>query len=201
MSIGLLDHAASNLVPVGGTCRDEFAAVRETFTDNLNSSRDIGASVAVFMDGQCVVDLWGGYYDMTFAREWERHTIVQMFSNTKTLTALSALVLADRGGIDLDAPVCKYWPEFAENGKADIQVRQLLNYSSGVAGWTEHMTLPEIYDTEKSSAMLARQAPGVIQVLNQLTVQPGQRAVDKLGREEEAHYEGKWGRWVPPFIT
>jgi len=159
MTIGLLDHPASNLAPIHGTCNDEFAGVREVFADNLNTTRDIGASVAVFMDGECVVDLWGGYYDMTFAREWERHTIVQMFSNTKTLTALSALVLADRGVIDLDAQVSKYWPEFAENGKGDIQVRQLLNYSSGVAGWTEHMTLPAIYDTEKSSALLARQAP------------------------------------------
>jgi CubicO group peptidase (beta-lactamase class C family) len=156
MTIGLLDHPASNLAPVHGTCTDEFATVRDVFADNVNTTRDIGASAAVFVDGECVVDLWGGYYDMTFSREWERHTIVQMFSNTKTLTALSALVLADRGVLDLRAPVAKYWPEFAENGKGDIEVRQLLNYSSGVAGWTEHMTLPEIYDVEKSTAMLAR---------------------------------------------
>jgi CubicO group peptidase (beta-lactamase class C family) len=159
MTIGLLDHPASNLAPVHGTWKDEFATVRDVFTDNPNTTRDIGASVAVFVDGECVVDLWGGYYDMTFAREWERHTIVQMFSNTKTLTALSALVLADREVIDLHAPVAKYWPEFAQNGKGDIEVRQFLNYSSGVAGWTEHMTLPEIYDVEKSTAMLGRQAP------------------------------------------
>ena len=128
MTIGLLDHPASNLAPVHGTCKSEFATVREVFADNVNTTRDLGASVAVFVDGEPVVDLWGGYYDMTFSREWERHTIVQMFSNTKTLTALSALVLADRGVIDLHAPVAKYWPEFAENGKGDIEVRQFLNY-------------------------------------------------------------------------
>jgi CubicO group peptidase (beta-lactamase class C family) len=74
MTIGLLNHPASNLAPVHGTCKDGFAAVRDAFIDNINTTRDIGASVAVFVDGESVVDLWGGYYDMTFAREWERHT-------------------------------------------------------------------------------------------------------------------------------
>jgi CubicO group peptidase (beta-lactamase class C family) len=82
-----------------------------------------------------------------------------MFSATKTVTALSALVLADHGELDLDAPVAKYWPEFAQNGKREITVKQLLGHTSGVLGWTEPTTLEDILDVEKATATLARQAP------------------------------------------
>lgn len=153
------EHAAANLAPVAGSCREEFARVREVFEDNLNSTRDIGASVCVVVDGEAVVDLWGGYFDQTFTRVWERHTITQMFSSSKTLTALCALVLADRGELDLHAPVARYWPEFAAAGKANIEVRQFLNHSSGMAAWTQPMTLAMICDVEYATGVLARQAP------------------------------------------
>jgi CubicO group peptidase (beta-lactamase class C family) len=97
---------------IQGTCDERFAAVQAAFAANLNTGKDIGASVALFIDGEPVVDLWGGYFDATYTRPWERDTIVQTFSTTKTMTALCALVLADRGEIDLHAPVAKYWPEF-----------------------------------------------------------------------------------------
>jgi CubicO group peptidase (beta-lactamase class C family) len=80
-------------------------------------------------------------------------------SATKTVTALCALVLADRGGIDLDAPVARYWPEFAAEGKGEIAVRQLLGHTSGVCGWTTPMTFRDLYHTERAAALLARQAP------------------------------------------
>jgi CubicO group peptidase (beta-lactamase class C family) len=133
--------------------------VRDTFADNLNTGRDLGASIAVFVDGECVVDLWGGYFDQTLTREIDRRTISQMFSSTKTITALCALVLADRGELDLHAPVARYWPEFAAAGKGGIQVRQLLNHSAGMAAWTGTMTLQTLCDVERSTAMLTRQAP------------------------------------------
>jgi CubicO group peptidase (beta-lactamase class C family) len=107
-------------VQVQGTCGDRFAPVRGAFQRNLETGLDIGASVAVFIDGEAVVDRWGGYFDATYTRPWARHTIAQHFSSTKTMGALCALVLADRGEIALDAPVARYWPEFAAEGKADL---------------------------------------------------------------------------------
>src|SRR5262245_47467890 len=125
---------------VHGTVAPGFEAVRDAFAANLSRGADVGAAAAVFIDGEPVVDLWGGYFDATYTREWERDTITQGFSSTKTMTALCALVLADRGEIDLNARVATYWPEFGVAGKQDIQVRHVLGHASGVAGWTEPMT-------------------------------------------------------------
>src|SRR5262245_4402499 len=142
-----------------GTVKPGFEAVRDAFAANLWSGADVGAAAAVFIDGEPVVDLWGGYLDATYTREWQRDTITQTFSSTKTMTALCALLLADRGEIDVNAPVSKYWPEFGAAGKQDIQVRHVLGHSSGVAGWNEPTTFSDIYDWEKSTARLAAQKP------------------------------------------
>jgi CubicO group peptidase (beta-lactamase class C family) len=146
-------------VEIHGTCSHQFTPVREAFAHNLDSAQDIGASVAVFVDGEPVVDLWGGHFDATYTRQFERDTIVQGFSSTKTIAALCALFLADRGEIDLDSPVAKYWPEFAAEGKGGIAVRQLLGHTAALCGWSEPMTLRDLYDWEKSTTLLARQAP------------------------------------------
>ena len=146
-------------VEVRGTCSDRFAPVREAFTLNLETGQDIGASVAVLVDGEVVVDLWGGHLDGTYTRPWEKHTIAQSFSSTKTVAALCALLLADRGELDLDAPVAKYWPEFAAKGKADILVRQALGHTAALCGWDVPMTIRDLCDWEKSTTLLARQAP------------------------------------------
>jgi CubicO group peptidase (beta-lactamase class C family) len=146
-------------VEINGTCSDRFSLVRETFAHHLDSGQDIGASVAVFIDGEPVVDLWGGHFDGTYTRPFERDTIVQGYSTTKTITALVALFLADRGEIDLDAPVATYWPEFAAQGKGGIVVRQLLGHTAALCGWAEPMTFKDLYDWEKSTTLLARQAP------------------------------------------
>lgn len=144
---------------IHGTCTDQFARVRDVFTEHLLTGLDIGASVAVLVDGEAVVDLWGGYFDGTYTRPWSRHTIVNGFSSTKTMTALCALLLADQGTLDLDAPVAEYWPEFAAAGKAGVRVRHLLGHTSGLAGWSEPMTLADLYDLERSTDLLARQEP------------------------------------------
>ncbi|MCV2491277.1 beta-lactamase family protein [Geodermatophilus sp. YIM 151500] len=151
--------AVPDKVPVAGTCADRFSPVRDAFAYNLGTGQDVGASVAVFLDGEPVVDLWGGYFDGTYTRPFGADTIVQGYSTTKTVTALCALVLADWGKVDLDAPVARYWPEFAAEGKADVEVRQLLGHTSGLCGWDVPMTLRDVYDREKSTALLARQAP------------------------------------------
>jgi CubicO group peptidase (beta-lactamase class C family) len=144
---------------IQGTWDTRFEGVKDTFQLQLDRGEDIGASACVLVDGRVVVDIWGGSFDGTFTRPWERHTIAQMYSSTKTVTALCALVLADHGDLDLYAPVAKYWPEFAQNGKRNVTVSQLLGHTSGVAGWTEPTTIQDMLDVEKSTAALARQAP------------------------------------------
>jgi CubicO group peptidase (beta-lactamase class C family) len=146
-------------VEVHGTCDERFRAVRDVLARQLATGADVGATAAVFIDGEPVVDIWGGYSDEARTRPWQRDTIVNSFSTTKTMTALSALVLADRGVIDLNAPVARYWPEFAAEGKGGILVRHLLGHTSGLPGWTDPVTLADILDWEKATTLLARQAP------------------------------------------
>src|SRR5262245_11833958 len=134
---------------IQGNWNTQFEGVKNVFQLQLDRGEDVGASACVFVDGEVVVDVWGGFHDTTYTRPWERHTIAQMFSSTKTITALCALVLADHGDLDLDAPVAKYWPEFAQNGKSRIVVKQLLGHTSGVPGWTERMTIQDICDVEQ----------------------------------------------------
>ena len=145
--------------PLGGTCSARFEPLRELFAAKLKSGEDLGASVAVNIDGETVVDLWGGWVDEARTVPWAEDTITCVFSTTKTMTALAALVLVDRGELDLDANVAKYWPEFAARGKAGIKVRQLLSHTSGVSGWDQPVTIDDVYDWDKSTAMLAAQAP------------------------------------------
>jgi CubicO group peptidase (beta-lactamase class C family) len=146
-------------VTVSGTCDERFRAVHDLLSRNLNDGSDIGASAAVFIDGEPVVDIWGGHIDAARTQPWTRDTLVNNFSTTKTMTALCALILADRGELDLNAPVSKYWPEFAAHGKDRIAVRHLLGHAAGMPGWTETMTFEDMLDWEKATTMLARQAP------------------------------------------
>src|SRR5262245_51175428 len=149
------DHAT----PLGGRCSARFDALRELFVAKLESREDLGASVNLNIDGEMVVDLWGGWADDARTVPWTEHTIANVFSTTKTMTALAALVLVDRGELDLDAAVATYWPEFAARGKAAVKVRHLLSHTSGVSGWEEQITLDDVYDWAKSTGLLAEQAP------------------------------------------
>ncbi|QIB48379.1 serine hydrolase domain-containing protein [Streptomyces aureoverticillatus] len=138
---------------------DQFSAVRETLADSLRSGSDVGASVAIYLDGEPVVDLWGGYADRERTHPWQRDTLTNVWSTTKTMTALCALVLADRDELDLCAPVTKYWPEFGVAGKNRIEIRHLLSHTAGLPDWDQPMTLDDLCDWEKSTALLARQSP------------------------------------------
>ncbi|HEY2302461.1 MAG TPA: serine hydrolase domain-containing protein [Acidimicrobiales bacterium] len=144
---------------LGGTCSARFDPLRELFAAKLESGEDLGASLAFNIDGEMVVDLWGGWADEARTAPWTESTITNVFSTTKTMTALAALVLVDRGELDLDATVARYWPEFAARGKEGIKVRQLLSHTSGVSGWDQPITLEDLYDWDKSTALLAAQAP------------------------------------------
>ncbi len=145
--------------PLGGTCSARFDSLRELFAAKLESGEDLGASLALNIDGEMVVDLWGGWADEACTAPWGENTITNVFSTTKTMTALAALALVDRGELDLDATVASYWPEFAARGKARIKVRHLLSHMSGVSGWEQPVTLDDVYDWDKSTALLAAQAP------------------------------------------
>ncbi len=144
---------------IHGTAESRFEPVRAAMAANLASGADLGLSFCATIDGETVVDLWGGWADAEKTRPWEADTIVNVYSTTKTMCALTALLVADRGELDFDRPVAYYWPEFAANGKADITVAQLMSHSSGLSGWEEPLTPEDLYDWEKATSLLAAQAP------------------------------------------
>ena len=142
-----------------GMTHDRFTEARTVFEGQLASGQDIGASFCATLEGETVVDLWGGFADAEKTRTWERDTIVNVYSTTKTMTALTALLVADRGDLDFDAPVAKYWPEFAATGKSGVKVSHLMAHSAGLSGWKEPITNDDLYDWEKATSLLAAQAP------------------------------------------
>ena len=144
---------------IHGTCKPQFERVKAVFEENFEQRGDVGASVAVSLEGETMVDLWAGHRDRAGTLPWERDTIVNVYSTTKTMTALTALLLADRGELDLYAPVKRYWPEFAQNGKDKVEVRHFLSHSAGLSGMDEPMSDQDVYDWEKMVTALARQAP------------------------------------------
>lgn len=157
----------TTLPGVEGHCAPGFEPLRDLLAANLaageatgattGSDGDVGASLALIRDGELLVDLWGG--QARPGTPWQRDTIVQVWSVTKTMAALTVLVLADRGELDLDAPVARYWPEFAAQGKDAVLVRHLLAHTSGLAGWTEQLSFEELLDLPHANALLAAQAP------------------------------------------
>jgi CubicO group peptidase (beta-lactamase class C family) len=142
-----------------GTCDARFAEVGEEFERNFVERGEVGAAVAVTLDGQPVVDLWGGVADPESGRPWQQDTIAQFWSCTKGLTSLCAHVLATRGELDLDAPVVKYWPEFGEAGKEEIPVRWLLTHQAGLAALVDPIPDDGLCDWDDIVDRLARQAP------------------------------------------
>src|SRR3954466_6602714 len=134
------------MVDPHGMCDERFGEVRDALAASLNMD-DVGASVAVFVGGDPVVDLWGGYTDADRTVAWERDTITNVWSTTRTMIALCALVLADRGDLDLNAPVATYWPEFTAT---DVQVRHVLSHTAGLPSWDSPMTVEDLYDWPKA---------------------------------------------------
>jgi CubicO group peptidase (beta-lactamase class C family) len=146
---------------VHGHADARFDKVADALADELESGGEIGAAIAVDIDGELVVDIWGGYADAVKTVPWAEDTIINVWSSTKTVTSLAALILADRGLLDLDQPVATYWPEFAANGKQDVRVRHLLSHTSGVAGWQEPMAIDDLFDWGEGH-VAARRAGAVV---------------------------------------
>jgi CubicO group peptidase (beta-lactamase class C family) len=147
------------MAEVEGICDSRFVGLRDAFRQQLECGNELGASIAVVIEGAPVVDMWGGWSNVERTKRWERDTITNVWSTTKTMTALAALLLVDRGRLDVHAKVSQYWPEFAANGKQDIEVCHILSHTSGVPAWAAPVDIRDIYDWQKSTAMLAAQAP------------------------------------------
>ncbi|MFC7258441.1 serine hydrolase domain-containing protein [Streptomyces lutosisoli] len=144
---------------VQGHCDARFSAVRVAFEENFRDRGELGAAVTVTLDGETVVDLWGGWADAARTRAWERETLVNVWSTSKGPTSLCAHILADRGLLDFDAPVAAYWPEFAAAGKENVLVRHLLSHRAGLSGLREPHTFAELCDWELTVERLAAQEP------------------------------------------
>jgi len=144
---------------VHGSCEPAFAAVGEAFERGFVERGELGAAVAVHLNGELVVDLWGGLADPVEGRPWGEDTIAHAYSVSKPLVATCALLLADRGELDLEAPVSRYWPEYARAGKERTLVRHLLAHQSGILALREPLPPEALFDWERLTAALAAAPP------------------------------------------
>ena len=142
-------------VEIHGVCHERFLPIRDALVSNFGNGLEIGASVAVIWRGETVVDLWAGWADRARTRPWERDTIMQVFSTSKIMLVLCMMILADRGRIDLDAPVASYWPEFGQGNKDRVTVRQALTHQAGVPGFKPPVTFEDLHDWEAITARIA----------------------------------------------
>lgn len=144
---------------IGGHCLPRFQRVREEFERNFAERDELGASVCVIIDGETVVDLWGGIADRASGRAWDKHTVQVICSSTKGAAALCGNMLIDRGQLNPSRPVGAYWPEFAKNGKDSIPVRQIFNHQSGVFHWERVVPDGGVCDWDLVTQALADTAP------------------------------------------
>jgi CubicO group peptidase (beta-lactamase class C family) len=157
-----MSTATIDALEIHGTVAAGFEPVREAFAANFrreDTSREVGASLAVYRSGQCVVDLWAGHRDADGRAPWTADTLVNVWSTTKGVTAIALAALVDRGLVDYAAPVATYWPEFAHAGKGAITVAELVSHQAGLPGFVEPLTLAEFLDWETATSRLAAQAP------------------------------------------
>lgn len=147
------------MIQIEGSCDPRFRQVREVFAANFEQRGEVGASVAVTYKGRPVVDLWAGFADKRRTRAWTRDTIVNVYSTTKGLTAICAHRLIEQGKLDLDAPVARYWPEFAQAGKENLPVRYLLSHRAGLPAVRKPLSLEALYQWATMCEALAEQEP------------------------------------------
>ena len=136
-----------------------FEAVRQVFADNFTLRRELGAACCVYQHGEKVVDLWGGLRDSANRTPWAEDMMVMIYSATKGLAAMVMTLAHSRGWLDYDERVCTYWPEFAQNGKEHITVRQLLSHQAGLFALDEPVDRAVVADLDRLAAVLARQKP------------------------------------------
>ena len=144
---------------IKGYCDDRFAGVKEAFTNNFIEGKEKGASVCIHHAGTKAVDLWAGSADREGKREWQEDTIVNIASGTKGFGSACIHLLCDRGLLDLDAPVARYWPEFQQAGKKDLPVRHLLSHRAGLAAVKKALPVDALFDWDRMCDELAAQKP------------------------------------------
>ena len=152
----------SGIASIAGWVAPGFDGVHDAFAANFRrggEDEECGAALAVYLDGKCVADLWGGFTDAARTRPWARDTLINVWSASKGIMALAVAMLVDRGLASYDDPVAKYWSEFAASGKAGITLGQVLSHQSGVNGWEVPTTWEDLYDWPTATARLAAQAP------------------------------------------
>jgi CubicO group peptidase (beta-lactamase class C family) len=142
-----------------GTVAAGFEPVRDAFAANFERHGEVGASCCVYRDGREVVNLWGGVADQQAARPWTADTLIPVFSTTKVATAVCVHLLAERGQLDLDAPVARYWPEFAAEGKAAIPIRWLLSHRAGLPALEQQVGMDSVLAWDPVVEALAGQRP------------------------------------------
>lgn len=149
-------------VPVAGTVAPGFEGVRNAFSANFRRSgedREIGAALAVYVRGRCVVDLWGGYSNAAETKPWSRDTLINVYSASKGVVSIAVAMLVDQGRLSYDDKVSKHWPEFAAGGKADVTVGQLMSHQAGLNGFDETVVIEDLFDWALSTSRLAAQTP------------------------------------------
>lgn len=146
-------------VNINGESDDRFNLVRRAFTQNFADLGEVGAALCVYHNGRRVVDLWGGFKDAARTEPWEGDTLACVYSVSKGITALCVHTLVDRGLIDLDKPVCEYWPEFAQNGKEAVTPRHILSHTAGIPAFERPISLEEYCDWDTAVTRLAEQTP------------------------------------------
>jgi CubicO group peptidase (beta-lactamase class C family) len=144
---------------IHGVCDTRFSRVKETFERNFETGQEVGACLALTIDGETVVDIWAGHADPALTRPWDRDTIACTYSTTKGMVATCASRLIDQGLLEFDAPVAQYWPEFAQNGKESIPVRYLLSHQAGLPAIKDLLPAGALFDWEAVTDALARQEP------------------------------------------
>jgi CubicO group peptidase (beta-lactamase class C family) len=150
---------APDAVVVHGQVRPEFAPVREVFADNFFHRRELGGACCAYRGGEPVVDLWGGIRNQQTGEPWEQDTMVIVYSATKGLAAMTLALAHSRGWLDYEAPVCRYWPEFAQQGKERITIRQLLAHQAGLYTLDVPVDRALVADPDRLATVLARQKP------------------------------------------
>lgn len=154
-----LAEEARQPAEIHGFVKEGFEAVREAFAENFAKRREIGAACSVYHKGEKVVDLWGGVRNIATGEPWEEDTMVLVYSATKGMAAMTLAIAHSRGWLDYDAPVSKYWAEFAQNGKEKITVRQLLAHQAGLFTLDVPIDKSLIADLDRLAEVLASQKP------------------------------------------
>jgi len=156
------DTPAAPPPAIQGRAEKGFERVREAFAANFTRGDDyeeVGAALAVYRAGKCVVDLWAGHKDRARTRPWQRGTLINVYSTTKGIVATAAALLVEQGKLRYDDPVVKHWPEYGQAGKEKTTVAQLLSHQAGLPGFGEPTTVEQLYDWKRCCAVLARQKP------------------------------------------